>query len=321
MTTSTRVRRLAVVGSPEATEIVARRWTDGGEPIPVTVPAASVPSIEAIRDLATDASAVLVVGPRRRAPGTSVPGPVVDAADGRRVPLAWLPDTGPADLARFAEAAASVRGRQASVPTVAVLAQRSRRYRHLAGRIVHHLAEASVDVCRWTADELMRDDLVRGLGLGVGAAIYVGHGRPVGWVGYRGVRTSHLADSPIPVGAVLSLTCLTASRRRTGLSFAEALPLTGAAASSFAAVRPTDHQENARWAVRLARTLAERPVTTIGELIAAAHTDEHRDLGYRIVGDPLAPLADAAGLGSRLAAFEADTAPPLEGGIDADPRP
>jgi hypothetical protein len=193
------------------------------------------------------------------------------------------------------------------------LAQRHVRYRDLSARIIREL-QSGATVYAWTADELMRDDLVDGLGLGLGAAIYVGHGRPIGWVGYRGVRSHHLDTLGKPIGVMLSLTCLTASRRRTGLSFAEALPLRGAAAASFGAVGPTDHLDNSRWALRLTRVIAERPRLTIGELVVAAYPDSPASRGYRILGDPLAPLIDASGLEHRLRVFTERTAPPVEGG-------
>jgi hypothetical protein len=246
-----------------------------------------------------DVDALLVVGPRRRSPRTGVPGPYAAGADGRRIPVGWVPDTGAADVRRFAEAAARVHARRGGERTVAVLAQRSRRYRDLSGRIVRLLDEADgVRPLRWTADELARDEVARGLGFGLGAAVYVGHGRPAGWVGYAGTRARHLAASREPAGAVLSLTCLTASRRGVGLSFAEALVLQGAAASCFGAVRSTEHHWNARWALRLTQALGAG-CATLGELALSAEENDPAVAGYRIVGDPLAPLADAPGARSR----------------------
>ena len=77
-----------------------------------------------------------------------------------------------------------------------------------------------------------------------------------------------------PPAAVVSLTCQTASRRRTGLSFAEALPLRGVAAATLGAVSSTVHTGNARWALRIARDLGT--ASTIGELVAmVAPHDPH----------------------------------------------
>jgi len=257
-------------------------------------------SVAELRELAAGAEAVLVVGPRRRSPRTALPGPFVRTADGRRAPIGWVPDCGREALRRFATTAARVHARAGAGRTVAVLAQRSRRYRDLSGRIERLLGESGGGArpLRWTADELTRADLSTGLAVGLAAAVYVGHGRPVGWVGYGGTRSHHLAGAAEPTAAVLSLTCLTASRRRVGLSFAEALVLQGVAAATFGAVCSTDFHWNARWALRLTGALANG-CATIGDLVASADDDDPAVAGYRILGDPVAPLADAPGAALR----------------------
>ena len=259
-------------------------------------------------DLAGEVDAVLVVGSRRRSPRTAVSAPFVAAGD-RRIPVGWLPDTGWDAVRRFAAAAASLHERRGPERTVAVLAQRSRRYRDLSGRIVRLLDESdgAVRPLRWTADELGREELGRGLGYGLSAAVYVGHGRPAGWVGYAGTRAHHLAGAEEPTAAVLSLTCLTASRRRVGLSFAEAIVLAGAAGAAFGAVCSTDHRWNARWALRLTSALGSG-CATVGELVLSAEQDDPAVAGYRIVGDPIAPLRDAAGAAERAEALTREVA-------------
>ena len=88
----------------------------------------------------------------------------------------------------------------------------------------------------------------------------------------------------------------TASRRRTGLSYAEALPLQGVTAATFGAVGETRHTDNTRWAVRLCEAVA-CGVETIGELVVrSAPPSASACAPYRIIGDPLAPLsAERAG--------------------------
>ncbi|MEN0129179.1 MAG: C25 family cysteine peptidase [Brevundimonas sp.] len=252
----------------------------------------------ALPEVVRGADAVLVAGPRNRAPRTMLPGPVV-LDDGRPVPVGWLPLVDDASTARFAEAAAAVHARAAGADprrTLAVLAQRLSRYEDLSGRIVR-LASSHGPVCRWTSYDVVRDDLVNGLRRGPALAVYVGHGRSIGWVGYAGLRPHHFPESAdstaAPVGAVLSLACRTASRQRTGLSFSEALVVRGIAASAVGAVGPTLHTANARWALRVAEGAAR--AATVGELVAtAAAADPHADR-YRIVGDPTAPLLDDPG--------------------------
>lgn len=318
------MERIALVAHPpalEALEPLLEAYTKAGLAVDTVDPGrAGVPGAEELIDLARSASAMVLVVPRCRSPRTVAPGPTVAGAGGRAVPIGIVPDVGPVGLDLFATAAAAVheRSRLAAVPpaSLAVLAQRSGRYRELADRILRLVGEASPATARfnWTADELVRDDLVEGLATGLGLVLYVGHGRPSGWVGYRGTRAHHLAGLAQPLGAVLSLACLTASRRRRGLSFAEALPLQGSAAACLAAVGSTRHIDNARWALRLVQAVAAG-CRSIGELVAMAEPETSLVRGYRILGDPLAPLADAPGASSAAEALTRRCA--LEVGDDA----
>ena len=259
-----------------------------------------------LADLADGADAVLVVGPRQRSPHTVLPAPVLTAPDGRVVPAAWLPATSADDLARFARTALAVHARATRTGsvndgrcTLAVLGERHPRFDRLAERIVRIGGEAvgdAVEVRRATAYELRRSDLVDLLATGPALGVYVGHGRPVGWVGYAGTRSHHFADAVArpthePAAALVSLTCQTASRRRTGLSFAESMPLLGVAAATLGAVTSTVHTGNARWALRIARDLGT--ARTIGELVAMVAPHDPHATTYRLLGDPTAPLLDA----------------------------
>ncbi len=308
----TRLRRIGVIAPARALdglEPLLRAYAQEGG---VVVLEGGLGSRAELEEHARDVDAILVVGPRRRSPRTAVPGPFVTSRDGRRVPVGWVPDCGWEPVRRFAKTAARIHERSRSGErgrTVAVLAQRSRRYRDLSRRIERLLGESggTVRPLRWTADELGRDDLGRGLGYGLSAAVYVGHGRPVGWVGYRGTRAHHIAAADQPTAVVLSLTCLTASRRRVGLSFSEALVLGGAAAATFGAVCSTDHRWNARWALRISRALVQGS-PTVGELVTSAEQGDPAVTGYRIVGDPAAPLIDAPDAARRADALSREVA-------------
>jgi hypothetical protein len=305
-------RAVTVVADPAAADALAPlldHWRHGPglRLLPWSTVAGGDP--QSLVDLATGASAVLVVGPRQRAPRTVLPAPVLPAMDGRVVPAAWLPATSAGDLARFARTAVSVHARVATSPdagraastgprTLAVLGERHPRFDRLAERIVRISREASdgVQVRRATAYELSRDDLTELLATGPALGVYVGHGRPIGWVGYAGTRAHHLADAVRrpghePVAAVVSLTCQTASRRRTGLSFAESLPLRGVTAATLGAVTSTVHTGNARWALRIAHDLGT--AHTIGDLVAMVAPHDPHAGTYRLLGDPTAPLLDA----------------------------
>ena len=263
------------------------------------------PSGPAAADLGTLASAsgaLLLVGPRNRSPRTVLPGPVVVDGTGRPVAAAWLPMTGPADVRRFAETAVRVhdRARDTTTRTMAVLGERQPRFDRLAERMsaIGAVAEehGGVRTLRCTAYDRSRADTVGLLAAGPALGVYVGHGRPVGWVGYAGMRAHHLAVAAAeaghePVAALLSLTCRTASRRRTGLSFAEALPLAGVTAATLGAVRATQHTANARWAVRIAHEAGS--YRTVGDLVVAIAPHDPHAADHRLVGDPTVPLLDA----------------------------
>jgi len=255
---------------------------------------AVVPSHDDWRRLVpAGAAGVLVVGDRRRSPTTVLPGPFVLAEDGYVVPAGWVPATG--DLSRWVASAVAVQGRRAVSP-VAVLGQRSPRYQRLSARFVHHLHE--VESLRWGAERLTREDLVAALSSGLGAAVYLGHGRPSGWAAYRGLRAQHLAPlADRPLGALLSVTCWTASRHRVGTSFAEQVVLSGAAAASAGAIRPVQHLDTMRIVVALARGWRAGAGNVAG-LLSAAFLDPIgrptvEAASFRLCGDPLAKVTAA----------------------------
>lgn len=254
----------------------------------------AMPAADKLLDGHDGLDAVLLAGNARRAPATVLPGPfLVDSKD-RRVPAAWLPLRDAGSNRRFAATAARVQLRPRQQMAVALLGQWHPRYLRVTDRIAA-LLETRARTLRWTGDVIGRDDMLLALGTGLGLGLYVGHGRPSGWVGYQGVRRHHfdtLAERE-PLGALLSLCCRTASRRRIGLSYAEALPLQGVAAASFGATSDTLHTDNTRWAIGLCDALASG-ADTIGELIVrAAPPSPAACLPYRLIGDPLAPLASA----------------------------
>jgi len=259
-----------------------------------------------LAELLVGADGLLLVGDRRRSPRTMLPGPFAPDAEGRPVPVGWLPDLG-SRLGAFAEAAARVAGRaKERVGPVAVLGQWDTRYLHLASRMEARLAAcaARFRVLRWTAERLTQADLVRGLRYGLGAAVYFGHGRPEGWAGYHGLRARHLVEQGgEPVGVMFSVTCLTASRWRTGLAFSEAVVLGGAAAGAVGAVGEVEHLENMRWMLGLADALAAGETLLGPTLLRAAPHPQRPTEPYRIIGDPLAQFVGASNAERRAAAM------------------
>ncbi|MGZ4408367.1 MAG: C25 family cysteine peptidase [Gaiellaceae bacterium] len=268
--------------------------------------------LEVLREAADGAAGLLLVGDRRRGPRTALPGPFLEDASGRLVPAGWLPDLG-AELELFARAAARVQRRPGPVGPIAVLGQREPRYLQLAGRMEANLRGRDAppfQLLRWTSERITRDDVVRGLRLGIGAGVYFGHGRPSGWAGYHGLRAFHLVEAAgEPLGALLSVTCLTASRHRVSLSFSEAVVAGGAAAAAVGAVARVAHLDSMRWMLGLAEALRSGELRLGPALLAAAPPDPRLQTPYRIVGDPLARLVGTAE-GERRAARV--FAPPAE---------
>jgi len=271
-------------------EVLLDAWCKSAITVEVLPYDETMPTGISLAARCTQFDAVMLAGSARYAPSTALPGPFLQGGDGRRVPAAWLPVTD-GTVRRFAAAARRVHERARQCTTVALLCQWHPRYLHLADR-VESLLERAVHAFRWTGEVIGRDELVSALGAGVGLAVYVGEGRPIGWVGYRGLRAWHFDGfRGEPLGGIVSLCCHTASRRRTGVSYAEALPLLGVTAATFGAVRATLHTDNTRWAVGICETLASG-VDTIGELIVrSAPPNKSASAAYRIIGDPLAPVA------------------------------
>lgn len=293
----TKTRRLLLVAPAAQLDdlgLLMQAWRERGVEVLVQAFEHTLPAGAGLLDGQVGIDAVMLAGDARRAPATVLPGPFLVDAAGRRVPAAWLPLRDAAANRSFAAMAARVQRRARQQMAVALLGQWHPRYLRVTDRIAA-LLEARARTLRWTGDVIGRDELLRALGTGLGLGLYVGHGRPSGWVGYQGVRRHHFETPRVgePLGALLSLCCRTASRRRIGLSYAEALPLQGVAAASFGATSDTLHTDNTRWAIGLCDALAAG-ADSVGELIVrAAPPAAEACTPYRLIGDPLAPLASA----------------------------
>lgn len=273
-----------------------------------------------------EAAGVLFIGDRRRSPRHGLPGIFARDPSGRRVPIGWLPEV-PERIEAFADAAARVvhrRGEGRVGGPLALLGQWDERVLRLISDLEHRLGSGGGDweLFRWSSERITRLEMLKALGTGPAAALYFGHGRPVGWAGYHGVRAEHLeATAGAPLGAVLSITCHTANRWRVGLSFAEELVLRGVAAAAVGATSRTVHLENGLLMVKLTGALRESNPGTLADLLLAADlTETEATQTYRIIGDPLAPLvADPLAAERARAVFAPapdDPLPPLATGTE-----
>jgi hypothetical protein len=238
----------------------------------------------------------MLVGDRHRSPRTVLPGPFLTIRSGRNVPAGWLPMGHPASLKPFVAAATEVQQRRHTQGPLALVGQWDDQVTRMVERslsILQAPARAQeLPVFWWTADRLVRRDLLTALRIGLGAVIYFGHGRPYGWAGYHGLHSRHLGHAQgRPSGAVLSLTCHTASRLKVGTSFGERLVLAGIAAAALGAVAATQTIDNWWWGASLCEELNQRHPATLGEWLLRACPPRSLAIeAYRILGDPLATL-------------------------------
>ena len=241
---------------------------------------------ESLDQVPAGAGYVLQVG------GPALPGVFHTAPGKRRVPVGWLPADKHDCLLSYASMAAEVVRREGmglkSGPVV-LLGQWHDRTLELVDAVEGLI---SLPRFRWTAERLVRRDLLEALRCGPGIALYFGHALRQGWVGYGGVSAESLiAWRGEPLGAVLSIACETA-RTEDGPSFCEELVLGGFCAAALGATVRTLHEHNRILALALGSRLGG--VRNLGDLLGKAEIPDEFLRDYRIFGDPAAPLIGAA---------------------------
>lgn len=249
-----------------------------------------VPDDAEIKQAIKNNDYALYIFPGRRSPRTIINNLFLISEEDKKVPVGIVPNN--RMLQNFIDAAVKAHSRPKDDLSLSLLAQRHPRYIKLADRIetIMNSKKSKLSFFKWTSDIVFREDMIDRLKAGLGIALYIGHGRPNGWVGYYGLRSHHFEENSNPVGCIISLCCHTANRRRIGLSFAEQMVLNGAAAASLGAVSSTLHTNNTRWAVQIVDILSDE-INTIGELLLnACPVNPAAYKNYRLIGDPLAPL-------------------------------
>jgi peptidase C25-like protein len=247
-----------------------------------------------------DAASLLIIGDPRRSPRTALPGIFVRAANGRRIPVGWLPDVGDR-LSDYARAAAEVQLRHQAEPqfpatnTAApgpfiLLGEFSPRALQWAEWFSDDLPKQSA-IFQWTAERITRPNLISGLRFGAGAAFYFGHGTPNGWFGYGGFdKSDALASRGRPIGCIVSFSCSVARRPAHSLSFCEDLVLSGLCAAAIGSTRPSLHHRNVEWSLAFAQILRRRRAITLCDLLSDPALPLPALNSYRLLGDPMAQL-------------------------------
>jgi hypothetical protein len=215
---------------------------------------------------------------------------IIGARDGRRIPVGWVGAERDA-LRIFVRTAAQLISRQeqnlAPGPAI-LLAQGDDRALLLADEVEQ---ACELPLLRWTAERVIRRDMLEGLRCGAGAVLYLGHALSGAWVGYGGVTAVALAARRMPpLGAVITIACDAAQCHRNRASFSDELIMRGACAAALGAVGKSKHETNRVLARSAARALSR--ARTLGELLL--QVPEEVLQGYRIAGDPAAPFIGAA---------------------------
>ena len=297
--------------------------------------------------LAEGAAAILIVpvdevaGSGRWHPPTY---PFARSRDGRPVPIGWL---APSMLPGATGAARAAIERRKSPAGPIVLLGPGRGRTAASFDVLEAEWSASSTArrpFRWTSDRVGWEDLRPGLASGLGVVLYMGHATSESWPAYGGVTADRLADAVVgrvpispstgrPIGVLLALTChgagaggadtdSTTSMAPDIGSFGSRIVALGTAAAVLAAIGPIDHSINRRLAGALMAALG-RGDGTLAELVArtAGNPQVAASLaGYRIIGDPLAPVSgdDAAWTAAGLVPAT-DPAAPLPGPVASWP--
>jgi Peptidase family C25 len=239
-----------------------------------------------------DAACLLVVGKARRWPGISVSGVFLETDKEHQIVIGRLPDVDDR-LEAYADAAAKVQLRRNAAPArgpFILLGELEERTLDAVERVTAQMPKDS-PIFQWTAERLRRQDLISALRCGPGAAFYFGHATASGWAGYGGFDKTDVAlVAGNPLGAILSLTCSSATRPPKALSFCEEMVLSGLCCAALGASRKTLHQQNVRLGMALAQALASGRIINLADLLLAARVPRHILARYRVVGDPFAPL-------------------------------
>ncbi|MBU2940121.1 hypothetical protein KO494_11285 [Lacinutrix sp. C3R15] len=250
-----------------------------------------LPEYTKIQSQVKNQDAVLLIGDAKCYPKNALKYPFIKTIENKKIPISWLPFRNSKDLLTFTKTVYQVHSRKQDHCAIALLSQRHPRFTRIVDRMATILKTPNVLPYKWSSDLLLRENMIEGLENGLGLATYFGHGRPIGWVGYYGLRSHHFdTENAKPIGALLSLCCKTASRKNTSVSFCEQLVLDGKTAVAFGAVDSTLHTDNTRWSVGITKALLNGASTIAELIIEASPKNVSAYTHYRLIGDPLAPI-------------------------------
>lgn len=236
-----------------------------------------------------DAS-LLVVAPRRRSPGRSLPGPAVAG-----VPAGVVFSNSPSDLDPWLSTVSSLCS-ASEAPRGGVLAEWDDDYLAPATRLWRSLRVGPFPVHRWFANRLNRADLLERLRRGPRLVCYFGHGFPQGLAGYHGLDAHHFdaLDRCHPVGTLCAWACDTVNDR-TGPSFGRQLVSSGRVGSFLGSLAAVKTPDNRALVAHAGTVFSQSRPTCLAEWVGLIdRTLESQSPArrawqtYRVLGDPLA---------------------------------
>ena len=241
-------------------------------------------------------AAVLYFYNSKYAPSGVAPGVSVPASNGKSVPISLIPITESIELITSRIVQAHYR-RQGNPPgPIALLNQRGLESEEEIDNIEDILLSSSIKSYRWGSERINKATFMHAIQTGSGVALYRGRGTVQGWMGYNGVMRSDFDKDAgeHPIGALLALTCSSASRFRARQSFVEMLLMKGYTLSALAATGQTVTTHNRNLTQIIARELATGKCNNLADLVTRIDDNHTLLKHYRLFGDPLAPLAGEA---------------------------
>ncbi|HMH52027.1 MAG TPA: hypothetical protein VK548_17460 [Candidatus Acidoferrum sp.] len=243
---------------------------------------------------------LLLLAPRRRPPGRLTPAPVLN-----RIPVGIVQADSPRQLAPWLAALRADAGLPPT-PTWGALAMGKDVFLELGRSCIRSMrtggAPHAMSVGNWLADTISRDSLCANLAAGPRLAVYIGHGRPLGWSGYQAVRWRHVEKIACqrPCGIVVAFACDTLNGLRGMTPFGCRWVYQGRACSYLGVTSGLDVAAGCRLMEEFGALLATGNHQTIGQLLVALDEQIGRreDLApvrpafsmFRLIGNPLQTL-------------------------------
>jgi hypothetical protein len=159
-----------------------------------------------------------------------------------------------------------------------------------------------VSVQNWLADRVSKTEICQNLATGPRLAIYIGHARARGWSGYQALRWEHIAavEQQHPCGILITLGCRTLSRTRGVVPFGCRWINEGRAAAYLAPAAALKIPPGEQITQALGEQLAAGKCQTIGQLLvsiasvlssAPQFAQAYKEfLAFRLMGNPFQPI-------------------------------